>query len=162
MKLTAVNKNYKSQSLILPFVGLVALDENGSFECPDKFADQVLKHSSVLFESPGLFLQSIIGSSTGTLQETKPLEVKPKKLTRKQQQELEKQAKLKGEQFEQEIEKEALVGAINEASLEELQEIAKMVPGATSPGGNFVQPITEDALRAFLLDKLNKATLEQA
>lgn len=151
MTLTCTNKAYhKAQSIILPFVGEVKLDDNGSFDCPSDKVDAVIKASSVPFVVGGKanpFIAVVDNTAKKKEKEAKPTKKQIKAAAK------ETAATVVGD-------REVLIDAINEANIDELKQIAELVPGATSPGGNFVQPITEDALRAFLLEKLNQATAE--
>lgn len=141
MILTCTNKAYhKAQSLVLPFVGEIKLDDKGQFDCPDDKVDDVIKSSSVPFVS--------IGGSKKTI--ITPKVEKEKKPSKAQI------AKAVQETQETVVNKDELIEAITEASIDELKQLVELVPGASKD----VVPMEQEQLRAFLLTKLEQVTIQ--
>lgn len=135
MLLTCTNKNYKSQSLVVPILGTITLDEHCSFECPDDKVDQFISVCSLAFIRP----------------EEQKKESKPVKGAEPTKEDLEKAAK---ETEETVVNKEELIEAINEANIDELKSLIPLVPKVKKKD---VKNLSEEQLRKFLIDKVNEA-----
>ncbi len=131
MLLKTSNK-YANQSLQLPVVGEVKLDENASFDCPKELVDK--------------FIHAMRGST-----EFSPLVKKqPKPVVQVTDAELAAAPPVKEEE-EQVADPEAMKAAIEDASLEELIDLAALVPGVKKKD---IKNMDEAALKELLLSKI--------
>lgn len=147
MLLTIKNPNYANQNLIMPLIGLIQTDANFSFECPDDKADELIKISSLpLAKASELKNKKNLGEKLNLKSEVVQPVKKEKKLTpAEKKKEVERLAK-----EEAEFEKQQLREAIEEGSLEELKELAQLVPNT-----NILQFGDDDEkLREYLLEKV--------
>lgn len=137
MQLTCTNKNYKSQSLIVPILGTITLDDKCSFECPDDKADQFISVCSLPFVKPEEEKQDV---------KIKTAKAEPTK---------EDIEKAKKETEETVVNKEELIEAINDANIDELKALIPLVPKVKKKD---IKNLNEDELRKFLIDKVNQAS----
>jgi hypothetical protein len=126
---------YASQTLILPVVGEVTLDSDGSIEVESELADQLIE------------------ASKGSLEFNTKEEIKKKQTEAKEQKQA-KQQKLKEQKQEpSKPEKDdALIEAIESASFDELNELIPLVEGISKKD---IEGKNETQLRKFLLDKIS-------
>lgn len=185
MLLTCTNKNYKSQSLVVPILGTITLDENCSFECPDDKADDFIKHSSLPFvkqtyiTESGLVLTDAAPYKEGTKLTLSPVSLSDLEATLIKRFETlsEKEVndffnsvtekildKIKTlEQAQEKAKQETEETVVNKEELIEaineanIDELKSLIPLVPKVKKKDVKNLNEDELRKFLIEKVNEA-----
>ncbi len=124
------SNKYINQTLILPVVGEIKLDENASFDCPE---DKV---------------EEFLAATRGSL-EFSQLERKVKEKIK-----IPELPKVLDKIDDTPIDPELLKASIEDATIEELRDIAALVPGVKKKD---IKDLDLEALKAFLLSKIEPA-----